>query len=96
MKEPAYLVSTTAHFDRLMKKLAPRHSELATRYSDAIVVLSVDPHNKSSKFPIKKLRNVAAGEGQYRFRSGRFRFRYDIMEREVILQHRSLRREDTY
>ena len=96
MSAPAYLVSTTAHFDRLMKKLAPKHAELAGRYADAMVILSVDPHNKSSKFPIKKLRNVAAGEGQYRLRSGRFRFRYEVMESEVILQHCGLRREDTY
>jgi mRNA-degrading endonuclease RelE of RelBE toxin-antitoxin system len=85
MDTPAYLVSTTVHFDRLMKKLAPKHPELAGRFADAIVILSLDPHNKVSKSPIKKLRNVLAGEGQYRLRSGRFRFRYDIMEKEVIL-----------
>ena len=79
-----------------MKKLALKHAELAGRYADAMVILSADPHNKSGKFPIKKLRNVAAGEGQYRLRSGRFRFRYDIKESEVILQHCGLRREDTY
>jgi len=96
MNDPAYLVSTTAHFDRLMKKLASKHSELAWRYADAIVILSMDPHNKSNQYTIKKPRNVAAGEGQYRLRSGRFRFRYDIMESEVVLQHCGLRREDTY
>jgi mRNA-degrading endonuclease RelE of RelBE toxin-antitoxin system len=78
-----------------MKKLAPKHAELAGRYADALVILSVDPHNKSSKFPIKKLHNVAEGEGQYRLRSGRFRFRYDILESQVILHYCGLRREDT-
>jgi mRNA-degrading endonuclease RelE of RelBE toxin-antitoxin system len=96
MNAPAYLVSTTAHFDRLMKKLTSKHSELAWRYADALVILSVDPHNKCSQYAIKKLRNVAAGEGQYRLRSGRFRFRYDIVDSEVVLQHCGLRREDTY
>jgi hypothetical protein len=32
----------------------------------------------------------------YRLRSGRFRFRYDIAEREVVLLYCGLRREDTY
>jgi mRNA-degrading endonuclease RelE of RelBE toxin-antitoxin system len=39
---------------------------------------------------------VAADEGQYRLRSGRFRFRYDIEGREVVLHYCGLRREDTY
>jgi hypothetical protein len=43
----------------------------------------------------KKLQGVAAGEGQYRPCSGRFRFRYDIAEREVALLYCGLRREDT-
>jgi mRNA-degrading endonuclease RelE of RelBE toxin-antitoxin system len=83
MDAPAYSVVTTAHFDRLIKKLAPKHSEL-------------DPLNKSRKYPIKKLQGVSAGEGQHRVRSGRFRFRYDIAGREVVLLHCGLRREDTY
>jgi hypothetical protein len=48
------------------------------RFEEAIEVLSPDPQNKSHKYPIKKLTNVPAGEGQYRLRSGRFRFRYDV------------------
>ncbi len=92
----AYSVSTTAHFDRLLKKLAPKHPELAERFEEAITALSVDPHNKSGKYPIKKLRGVPAGEGQYRLRTGRFRFRYDIAERDVVLLYCGLRREDTY
>ena len=61
-----------------------------------ISILSVDLYNKSQKYPIKKLQGVPAGEGQYRLRSGRFRFRYDIAEREVVLLYCGLRREDTY
>jgi mRNA-degrading endonuclease RelE of RelBE toxin-antitoxin system len=96
MNAPAYSVVTTAHFDRLLKKLAPKHPELMERFEEAIAILSLDPHNKSGRYPIKKLRGVAAGEGQYRLRSGRFRFRYDIEEREVVLLYCGLRREDTY
>jgi mRNA-degrading endonuclease RelE of RelBE toxin-antitoxin system len=96
MDAPAYSVLTTAHFDRLLKKLAAKHSGLVERLEEAITILSLDPHNKSRMYPIKKLRGVPAGEGQYRLRSGRFRFRYDIEEREVVLLYCGLRREDTY
>jgi mRNA-degrading endonuclease RelE of RelBE toxin-antitoxin system len=96
MEAAGYSVVTTAHFDRLLKKLAPRHPDLVDRFEEAIVVLSLDPQNKSHKYPIKKLTNVPAGEGQYRLRSGRFRFRFDVAEREVVLLYCGLRREDTY
>ena len=95
MNAPAYSVLTTAHFDRLLKKLAARHPELVERFEEAITILSLDPHNKSQKYQIKKLQGVAAGDGQYRLRSGRFRFRYDVEGREVLLLYCGLRREDT-
>jgi mRNA-degrading endonuclease RelE of RelBE toxin-antitoxin system len=93
---PAYSVVTTAHFDRLLKKLVPKHPELVERFEQAIGILSLDPYNKSARHPIKKLNDVAAGEGQYRLRSGRFRFRYDVAGRDVVLLYCGLRREDTY
>ena len=96
MNEPAFTVLTTAHFDRLLKKLAAKHPGLVERFEEAITILSIDPHNKSRMYPIKKLRSVPAGEGQYRLRSGRFRFRYDIEEREVLLLYCGLWREDMY
>ena len=96
MKVPVYRVVTTSHFDRLMKKLASKHPELVERFEEAIGMLSADPYNKSRKHPIKKLEGVPAGEGQYRLRSGRFRFRYDIEGLEVVLMYCGLRREDTY
>ncbi len=43
------------------------------------------------------MESVSPGEGgQHRLRLGRFRFRYDIERREVILYYCGLRREDTY
>jgi len=40
------------------------------RLEETIEILSLDPFNKTGKYPIKKLQGVAAGEGQYRLRSG--------------------------
>lgn len=96
MDVSSFTVLTTAHFDRLMKKLAPKHPDLVERFEEAIGILSLDPRNKSRKYSIKKLQGVPAGDGQYRLRSGRFRFRYDVAEREVVLLYCGLRREDTY
>jgi mRNA-degrading endonuclease RelE of RelBE toxin-antitoxin system len=96
MNQPTFSVLTTSHFDRLMKKLAPKHSELAERFEQATAILSADPFNKSGKHAIKKLVGVSAGEGQYRLRSGRFRFRYDVAGLEVVLHYCGLRREDTF
>jgi mRNA-degrading endonuclease RelE of RelBE toxin-antitoxin system len=91
-----FAVSTTAHFDRLLKELAPKHPGLVEGLEEAISILSVDPYNRTRKYAMKKLQEVTVGEGQYRLRSGRFRFRYDIEGREVVLLCCGLRREDTY
>lgn len=96
MNGPGFSVVTTSHFDRLLKKLVRAHSDLVARFQEAVTILSEDPYNKSRRYAIKKLESVAAGEGQYRLRSGRFRFRYDIEGREVVLHYCGLRRENTY
>lgn len=53
-----YAVLTTAHFDRLIKKLAPKHGELVERFEEALAILSYDPLNSSRKYAIKKLQGV--------------------------------------
>jgi hypothetical protein len=58
MNAPAYQVVTTAHFDRLLKKLASKHPEFKDRLAEAAAILSMDPYNKSHKFQIRKLRDV--------------------------------------
>ncbi len=93
---PSFSVRTTPHFDRLLKTLARRHPELVERYAEAREILRADPYNRTRSHHIKKLEGVQPGEGQYRLSSGRWRFRYDIYGREVILQYCGLRREDTY
>ena len=90
------LVLVTSRFERELKRLAERHAELPERYRDIVAILSTGPFNRSRRHPIKKLRGVPEGEGQYRIRSGRFRFRYDVGGQTVYLKACSLRREDTY
>ena len=93
---PSFFVRTNPHFDRLLRRLAKRQPDLSAVFAEALAVLRTDPYNRSRRHAIKKLEGVPAGEGQYRLRIGRFRFRYDIEGQEVILHHCGLRREDTY
>ena len=93
-----YIVLTTRLFDRLLAKLVQQHLDLPDIFESAIAILKTDSHNLSRSHPIKKLRGVNPGNGQYRLRIGRWRFRYDIWDEraEVELSYCGLRREDTY
>lgn len=91
-----FIVRFTPRFKRLFKRLSTQHPRLFDRYNDVITVLAVDPYNHTGSHDIKKLTNIEAGGGQWRIRSGRFRFRYDIYAQNVVLQYCGLRREDTY
>ncbi len=93
---PWFAVRTTPHFDRLLTSLIRRHRELIERYAEALEILGADPYNRTRRYHIKKLEGIPQGEGQYRLSLGRWRFRYDISGREVVLQYCGLRREDTY
>lgn len=93
---PQFTVRATPRFTRLLRSLSRQHRQLPEHYAEVLSVLQGDPYNLSHTHPIKKLTNVNAGDGQYRIRSGRFRFRYDIYYQEVVLQYCGLRREDTY
>ena len=93
---PSFSVRTTPRFDRLLRSLARRHAELPATYADALALLSTDPHNRSRQHRIRKLESIRQGEGQYRLALGRWRFRYDIYGRDVVLHYCGLRREDTY
>ena len=94
---PPFSVRTVPQFDRLMRRLKRQHPELADLYAEALPILRADPYNLSRQHNILKLRGISPGEGgQYRLRLGRFRFRYDIGGREVILYYCGVRREDTY
>jgi mRNA-degrading endonuclease RelE of RelBE toxin-antitoxin system len=95
----AFAVLTTPRFDRLLKKLSRQHPvEAAAAFGQALEILKTDPHNRTRRHPIKKLEGVGPGEGQYRLKLRRWRFRYDVWggRKEVELNFCGLRREDTY
>ena len=96
MMSAPFSVRTTPRFDRLLKKLAPHHPDLPKHFAEAMAILQEDPHNRTRAHPVRKLGGVAQGEGQYRMRLGRWRFRYDIWGQEVVLNYCGLRREKTY
>lgn len=91
-----FVVFTTGRFDRELKKLVAHHPELPEHYRNILAALKQDPYNSTRRYLIKKLQGVQADDGQYRIRSGRFRFRYDIAGQSVYLKSCSLRREDSY
>lgn len=92
----AFSIRTTPRYERTTRRLLKAHANLRAVQNEAWEILQRDPHNRSRRHPIKKLTGVSQGEGQYRLRLRRWRFRYDIYGREVVLQHCGLRREDTY
>jgi hypothetical protein len=61
-----------------------------------LAILEEDPLDRKRIHQVKKLANVKAGDGQYRLRLGRWRFRYDVTDAGVTLRYCGLRRENTY
>ena len=88
-----FTVRTTARFERRARPLLTEFPALLAR---AIEILKADPYDHGRTHHIKKLEGVPAGEGPWRLTLRHFRFRYDIYDREVVLQYCGLRREDTY
>lgn len=91
-----FSVRTAPRFDRLAKALRRRDKEFTNRYREAIAILADDPYNHRGGHPIRKLVAVKPGEGQWRLRLGRWRFRYDIEDTEVVLCFCGRRDESTY
>jgi len=96
MTPPSFSVLPSKHYERLARLLYKRQPRFAAVQESAVEILEHDPTNRSGSHDIKKLTNVARGEGQWRIALGRFRFRYDIYDQDVILHYCGLRREDTY
>lgn len=93
---PPFVVRTSPRFERLFRALLKHHPELYEFHDQALSILSSDPYNRSRRHSIKKLSGVKRGNGQYRLRLGRWRFRYDVSGKEVELLYCGLRREDAY
>ncbi len=93
---PPFSVRTIPAFERGFAKLASKHEDIRGLLVEAKGILETDPCNRTRAHNIKKLTNVAQGDGQYPLRLARWRFRYDIYENVVLLTDCSLRREDTY
>ena len=94
---PRFSVRTVPQFDRLLRRLNDQHPELSYLYAPALRILESDPLNFSRQHNIKKLKDVGPGEGgQYRLALRRFRFRYDVSARGVVLYYCGFRREETY
>jgi hypothetical protein len=93
---PPFPVLTAPHYERLAKRLLRGDPDFPAIQAQAGSILCADPYNTSRQHHIKKLEGVAAGDGQFRLTIGRWRFRYDILGREVRLAYCGLRREDTY
>jgi len=49
-----FSVRSTPRFDRLLKKLARQHPDLAEHFATALDVLRTDPYNHSRHHPIRK------------------------------------------
>jgi hypothetical protein len=93
---PFFVIRTTPRFERLARTLLKRHPEFRPLLNHAREILGADPYNRARVYHIKKLEGVQPGDGQYRLRLSRFRFRYDIAGAGVELVSCGLRREDTY
>ncbi|MBI1853569.1 MAG: hypothetical protein HYR85_24800 [Planctomycetes bacterium] len=91
-----FVVRTSPRYERLARALVKAHPEFAALQANARLILGTDPVNRSGVHHVKKLTNVPRGEGQWRLALGRFRFRYDIYGRDVVVSYCGLRREDTY
>ena len=96
MNAADFTVRTGPAYDRLSNKLRKAHPEFDGVEKSAASILATDPYNRTRQYHIKKLKDIPQGEGQYRLSFGRWRFRYDIIERIVLLTYCGLRREDTY
>ena len=93
---PRFSVRVSSRCQPLLARLTEQHPDFSAFYRRAVEIFEQDPANVRRQHNILKLKDTARGDGQWRLRLGRFRLRYDIYEREVLLLYCGLRREDTY
>ncbi len=83
--KPAYRLVATPPYERDVRKLCKQNKPLLTIVKDMQRILKKDPYNTTHIYNIKKLHDVAQGDGQYRIRQGDYRIRYDIVKKDVVL-----------
>ena len=93
---PSFAVHVTSNYQRISTKLQKRHRDFEAFERSAVAIFAVDPYDRSRNHNIKKLEDVPAGAGRFRLSVGRWRFRYDVFGKVVLLSYCGLRREDTY
>jgi mRNA-degrading endonuclease RelE of RelBE toxin-antitoxin system len=93
-QEPFRIVATP-RYKRDAKKYLKQNKALLSIAKEMIAVLRRDPYNTSKTHNIVKLTSPSQGEGQYRIRSGDYRIRYDIIQRDVVL-YSFKHRKDAY
>jgi mRNA-degrading endonuclease RelE of RelBE toxin-antitoxin system len=91
----AFRVLSTAAFDRTLKRLAKKHPDIPDIFEELLAILESDPLNTSRQYNVKKLVDVALGDGAWRIRSGVYRLRYDVAGTTVTL-HSINHRRDAY
>jgi mRNA-degrading endonuclease RelE of RelBE toxin-antitoxin system len=75
----------TPGFQRDVRDVTKHNPHLLATIEHLLDILEHDPFNTGHQQSIKKLTNVKAGSGQWRIRAGKYRLRYDIIGRDVIL-----------
>lgn len=78
-----FTVVVTRSFERDLRKIHKKDKDILVAYEKCLDALESDPFNKSRAYDIKKLSGVK--EGEWRIRFGRYRLRYDIYDKEIIL-----------
>ena len=76
-----------------LEDVLKRNREITRKLEPLKMILFHDPYNSSSRYDIKKLKDVPVGEGQWRIRVGKYRLRYDIIGTDVILYSFKHRKE---
>jgi len=92
MPEVFRLLPST-RFKRDFEEVFKRNRDIIRKIEPLKIILVHDPYNRSRRYDIKKLKDVPAGAGQYRIRSGKYRLRYDIIDTDVILYSFKHRKE---
>jgi mRNA-degrading endonuclease RelE of RelBE toxin-antitoxin system len=90
-----FKVLTTPSFERELKKLFKKNKEIFNIFYGIVEDLKNDPFNQDKARDIKKLTDVKPGEGQWRIHSGSYRFRYDVIKKDIIL-HSARDRKNSY